>query len=114
MGRAAIWGGQRLARVETLQAQGAREGERRSPAHRRRTEHKEAAHLRPQCSEATGPGGCPAPAGSHPIQVPSRSETSQEMLWASSEGFSTGWSFLGSLSLCHRGGYRGRQVLYLG
>jgi transposase len=64
MGRAAIWGGQGLARIETLQAQAVRESEHRSAAQSGGAERKETAHLWWEGPEAKGAGGRPAPASS--------------------------------------------------
>src|SRR5215218_11289382 len=95
MGRAAIWGGQRLARLAALQAQAARESERRGAYDRLGTEHKEATSLRIQRAEETGARGGATPVSSQPIRVPWRSTASQETLPASSKGFSTRWGLLG-------------------
>src|ERR687898_357102 len=64
MGRAAIWGGQGLARVETLQAQALRESEHRSAAQSCRAERKEALGFRDERTEGSSAGSRPAPAGS--------------------------------------------------
>jgi hypothetical protein len=80
------------AQTEGLEAA----GHSRCPAHRRGTEHKEAAHLRSQRPEATGAGGRPAPACSQPIRVLWCSQASQKTLSASSKGFSTAWNSIGS------------------
>src|SRR5215203_4980929 len=96
MGRAALRGSQGLAWVEKVPITDIREGERRSSAHRRGTEHQEVAQLRPQRTEATGTGGRPAPVGSRSVRVVWRSEASQEILSAPSEGFSTPWGLLRS------------------
>jgi hypothetical protein len=96
MGGAAIRGGQGLARVETLQAQAARESERRGAVDRIRAEPKAATSLRIQRTEETGASGRATPAGSQPIRVVWRSKASQETLSAPSEGFSTSCNVLGS------------------
>src|SRR5829696_6761585 len=111
MGRAALRGVQGLAWVEKIPIADIGEGERRSSAHRRGTEHQEVAQLRPQRTEATGTGCRPAPAGSRSVRVGWRSEASQEILSAPSEGFSTPCLILGSSKATTD--YRGGAIIYV-
>ncbi len=58
VGRAALWGGQGVARFEEVQAQEAGEGERRGPDRGLGTEHKASTNVREPRTEKTGAGGC--------------------------------------------------------
>src|ERR671911_650197 len=90
VGRAALRGGEGMARIEAVQAKGTGEGERRGPHDRLGTKRQAARELRPQRPEEARDGGTAA-ATRKAILTPDP-QTSHTPVWR----FSTGWGVLGS------------------